>query len=118
MVKLRKSLSAGYGINAWLQQRITAIIMLFGAVVFFGILLLAGHMVNAELATWQGFFHLIIVKIVAQLVVVAVLIHAWVGMRDIVMDYIKSYGVRILFYTFIVVWLAGSLIYSAYVLWS
>ncbi|MFH4355578.1 MAG: hypothetical protein WDW20_02345 [Neisseriaceae bacterium] len=34
------------------------------------------------------------------------------------MDYIKPAGYRLLFHTLTVLWLLGSLIYSAYVLWG
>lgn len=118
MVKLRKSLSAGHGINAWLQQRLTAIVMLISMFVFFVFMVLASDVIGSEFITWRQFFNFVFVKIIAQLTVLAVVIHAWVGMRDVVLDYIKCYSARVSLYTVIVLWLVGSLIYSAYVIWA
>ncbi len=118
MVKLRKSVSAGHGINAWLQQRITAVIMLVSMLVFFVFILLANDVISSDFVTWQQFFSFTLVKIVVQITVLAVVVHAWIGMRDIVMDYISCYGARVTFYTLIILWLIGSLIYSAVVLWA
>ena len=118
MVKLRKSLSAGHGINAWLQQRLTAVIMLFSMFVFFIFIVLANDVIGPQFITWRQFFNFVFVKIIAQITVLAVVIHAWVGMRDVVMDYIKCYSARISLYTMLALWLLGSLIYSAYVIWA
>lgn len=118
MVKLRKTVSAGHGINAWLQQRITAVIMLFAMFIFFVFMLLGNEVINANFITWQQFFSFLFVKIIVQVTVLAIVLHAWIGMRDIVMDYIKCYSARVTFYTIIILWLIGSLIYSAVVLWA
>ena len=117
MVKLRKSLSAGYGFNAWLQQRLTAVVMLLSIVLFIALFALAGRLLNSDITSWQQYFNYTVVKIVAQITVLAVVLHAWVGMRDLVMDYVKSYSFRITRYLAILLWLFGSTIYSFYVFW-
>jgi succinate dehydrogenase / fumarate reductase membrane anchor subunit len=118
MVTKHKSLSAGYGLTAWLYQRITAVVMLVAMVAVFAIVILAKDMVGASIYTWQQFFHCTFVRIVAQLTILAVVIHAWVGIRDLWMDYVKCAALRITLYTLTVLWLAGSLIYSAVILWA
>lgn len=118
MVKERKSLSAGHGIGAWLQQRITAVIMLIAIFVVFAFLVLANDLIDSNFITWQQFFSFTFVKIFMQIVMIAVMIHAWIGMRDVVMDYVKSYSARITMFTMIIVWLTGCAIYSAIILWS
>ncbi len=117
MVKLRKGLSAGHGFNAWLQQRVTAVVMLMSIVLFVGLFALAGKVINSDITSWQQYFSYTIVKIVAQITVLAVILHAWIGVRDIVMDYVKCYSGRVILYTLIILWLLGSTIYSFYVLW-
>lgn len=118
MVKLRKGLSAGHGINAWAQQRITAVIMLISIVIFSGLILLAHHVVDGSMASWQEYFSYTIVKVIAQITILAIVLHAWIGMRDVVMDYVKCYGLRVTLYTGIVLWLLGSIIYSFIVIWG
>jgi succinate dehydrogenase / fumarate reductase membrane anchor subunit len=43
--------------------------------------------------------------------------HAWVGIRDIWMDYIPATGLRLVLQTLTVLWLVGCLAYSAQILW-
>lgn len=118
MVKLRKSLSAGHGVNAWLQQRITAVVMLLAALVLIAFVGFGSCAAVYGFSAWKSFFDCTLVKVISQILVIAVVIHAWIGMRDIVMDYIKSYSARVTLYMLIILWLLGSLIYSAAVLWT
>lgn len=117
MVKLRKSLSAGHGLNAWLQQRVTAVVILLAAAILIAFLALGSCAAVEGFSAWTAFFSCTWVRIVAQILVIAVVVHAWIGVRDIVMDYIKSYSARVTLYMLIILWLLGSLIYSAAVLW-
>ena len=117
MVK-RKTLSAGYGINGWLQQRITAVIMLIAIFVVFGFVVLAAKVVNAEFISWQEFFSFKFVKICTSLTFAAVMLHAWIGMRDLWLDYVQAAGLRVLLHTLTILWLLGSLIYSLVILWA
>ncbi len=118
MVRTRKSLSAGHGINSWLQQRITAVLMLVAIIVLFVFMFLANKIIDANFITWQQFFSFTFVKIFTQITIFGVVLHAWIGMRDVVMDYVKSYGARVTMYTMVIVWLVGSFIYSAVILWA
>ena len=43
--------------------------------------------------------------------------HAWVGVRDIWMDYVKPVGVRLALQVFTIVWLVGCAGWSVQVLW-
>jgi succinate dehydrogenase / fumarate reductase membrane anchor subunit len=49
---------------------------------------------------------------------VALLYHAWIGMRDILMDYIKPVGVRLLLETVGVLVLVGYLGWTIQILWG
>ena len=118
MVKQRRILSAGYGINSWLQQRITAVIMLVGIIAVFAFLILANEVIDSNFISWQQFFSFIFVKVFTQIVILAVILHAWVGIRDLWMDYAKSFSLRLVLHTLTVLWLLGSLIYSIEILWA
>jgi succinate dehydrogenase / fumarate reductase membrane anchor subunit len=50
-------------------------------------------------------------------VVVALIYHVWVGMRDIWMDYVKPQGVRLGLHALTMVWLAGCAGWTLQVLW-
>ena len=113
-----KVLSAGYGISSWLYQRVTAIVMLVALVGLFAFIFLASKVVGASVITWQQFFGYTFVKVFTQLTFLALVLHAWIGIRDLWMDYVKSAGVRIVLYTLTILWLAGSFIYSAAILWA
>lgn len=110
-------LSAGYGFKDWLYQRITAITMLIGILALFIFLILAHTTVNQNFVSWQKFFSYKFVKIFSQIVFTALVIHAWVGIRDLWMDYIKCYILRICLYTLTIFWLLGCFIYSVMILW-
>lgn len=116
MVK-RKSLSAGYGIRDWLLQRVTGVIMAIAILEVFLFVYLANDIIDSNFITWQQFFSFTFVKIFAQVTFVAVAIHAWIGIRDLWMDYVKSHGARLVLHTVTILWLAGCLIYSAKILW-
>jgi succinate dehydrogenase / fumarate reductase membrane anchor subunit len=49
--------------------------------------------------------------------VVSVLIHAWIGMRDIWMDYIKPTGLRLALEVATLLWLAGCAGWALRILW-
>jgi succinate dehydrogenase / fumarate reductase membrane anchor subunit len=116
MVK-RKPLSAGYGIGAWVAQRVTAVIMAIAILEVFFFIYLANDIIDSNFITWQQFFSFTFVKIFAQITFAAVAIHAWVGIRDLWMDYVKSYGARLVLHSATILWLAGCLVYSAKILW-
>ena len=108
---------AGYGFNSWLKQRITAVIMLLCAVTFIGFIFISAYVVNSSILSWQVLFNYIIVKIGVQIFFLALVIHAWVGVRDIWMDYIKCNGVKLTLHILTFLWLLGSLMYSIKVIW-
>jgi succinate dehydrogenase / fumarate reductase membrane anchor subunit len=43
--------------------------------------------------------------------------HAYVGVRDIWMDYIKPTGLRLALHVLTVLWLLGSFVYALDILW-
>jgi succinate dehydrogenase / fumarate reductase membrane anchor subunit len=49
---------------------------------------------------------------------VALLYHAWIGMRDILMDYIRATGLRLTLQVAVGLALLVYLIWSASILWS
>jgi len=108
---------AGYGFYSWLQQRITAVIMLVVALLLLAFIAYAAINVNAAFSSWQGLFSCKLTKIVMQLFFGALLLHAWVGVRDIWMDYIQCVVIKLVLHTLTLLWLIASFIYSVSVIW-
>lgn len=110
----RLVVGAHYGLTEWLLQRVTAVIMIVFTVVFLGVYLLYG---NSTYEGWADLFSNQIIKILTFLTLLSLFYHAWVGIRDIWMDYIGSAGLRLALQTFTVLWLLGCAGYAAQILW-
>ena len=105
---------AHYGLKDWLIQRITAVIMLFYTIFLIIVLLL----LPKDYSNWQKFFSNFIVELFTQITFLALVMHAWIGVRDIWMDYIKHAGIKLILDTLTILWLVGSVIYSIKVIWG
>lgn len=116
MVK-RNLTGAHYGLNSWLQQRVTAVVMLVLAIVFIAFVGFLATNVNASISSWQNLFHCSFVKFFVQVFFAAVILHAWIGIRDIWMDYVQCSCMKLTLYIFSILWLLGSLVYSVKIIW-
>ena len=105
---------AHYGLRDWLSQRVTAVLMALFTVVLLAQVLFGGPLGYER---WAGIFSQQWMKFLTFTVIVALLVHAWVGVRDIWMDYIKPVGVRLLLQVFTLVWLVGCAGWAIQVLW-
>ena len=106
---------AHYGLRDWLFQRITAVIM----AVY--ILLMAVYVLlhpNLDYNAWTGLFSSQVMRAFSLLFLLAVYIHAWVGVRDVVMDYVKSAGARLAIYVLVILALLLYVIWSVIILWG
>ena len=105
---------AHYGLADWLAQRLTAAVMIVYTLFAFGILLWHGGL---DHAAWQALFANQFFRVATFLFVVALLYHAWVGMREIFMDSIKPVYLRLALKVFAIVWLVGCAGWAIQVLW-
>ena len=107
---------AHYGLRDWLAQRVTAGIMALFTVVVLAQLLVSKGPIGYDL--WAGIFAAQWMKIVTFSVIIALLYHVWVGMRDVFMDYVTSMvWLRLLLQIFTIVWLVGCAGWAIQVLW-
>lgn len=112
----RVVVGAHYGLRDWLAQRVTACIMALFTVVVLAQLLVSKGPIGYDL--WAGIFAAQWMKIVTFSVIIALLYHVWVGMRDVWMDYVTaSVGLRLLLQIFTIVWLVGCAGWAIQVLW-
>jgi succinate dehydrogenase / fumarate reductase membrane anchor subunit len=110
----RVVVGASYGMRDWLSQRATAVLMALFTLVLLVQLLLPGPLGYDR---WAGIFSAQWMKLLTVVVVVALAWHAWVGMRDIWMDYVKPVGVRLGLQVLTIVWLLGCTAWAVQVLW-
>ena len=106
---------AHYGLGSWLGQRITAVV-----IALYTVLLVAALLATRPIgyAQWRGLFTAGWMKFATFLFVVCLCYHAWVGMRDIFMDYVKPPGVRLLCHSIVALLLVGYAGWGLRILWS
>jgi succinate dehydrogenase / fumarate reductase membrane anchor subunit len=110
----RVVVGAHYGLRDWLSQRVTATLMgLFTLIVIVQVLL-PGPMGYDK---WAGIFSSQWMKVLTFVVIVSLLYHVWVGMRDVWMDYVKPVGIRLGLQVFTIAWLVGCAGWAIQVLW-
>ncbi|MCH8179222.1 MAG: succinate dehydrogenase, hydrophobic membrane anchor protein [Proteobacteria bacterium] len=105
---------AHYGLRDWLAQRITAVLMALFTVVLLVQVLTASSL---DYYSWSAIFAQQWMKTLTFVVIISLLYHAWVGVRDIWMDYVKPVGVRLALQVFTLVWLVGCAGWAIQVLW-
>lgn len=105
---------AHYGLRDWLSQRVTAALMALFTVAVIVQILLPGEMGYDK---WSGIFAQQWMKVLTFVVIVSLLYHVWVGMRDVWMDYVKPVGVRLALQVFTIAWLVGCTGWAIQVLW-
>ena len=110
----RVVVGAHYGMRDWLSQRITAVLM-----ALFTIVLLAQVIFGGPLGyeRWAAIFSAQWMKVLSFVVFVCLGWHAWVGVRDILMDYIKPVALRLGLQVATIVWLVGCMGWAVQVLW-
>jgi succinate dehydrogenase / fumarate reductase membrane anchor subunit len=111
----RVVVGAHYGLRDWLGQRVTATLMALFTLLVLAQVIFGKGPIGYEL--WAGIFSSQWMKALTLTVIVALLYHVWIGMRDIWMDYIKPVGLRLALHVFTIVWLVACAGWSIQVLW-
>jgi succinate dehydrogenase / fumarate reductase membrane anchor subunit len=110
----RVVVGAHYGLRDWLSQRVTALLMVLFTLALLIQVLMPGPL---DYARWSGIFAAQWMKVLTFVVIVSLAWHAWVGVRDIWMDYVKPVGVRLALQVFTMVWLVACTGWAVQVLW-
>ena len=110
----RLVVGAHYGFRDWLSQRVTAVLMALFTLAL-PLQVIFGGPIGYD--SWAGIFSRQWMKVLTFAVIVALLYHVWVGMRDVWMDYIKPVGARLVLQIFTIVWLLGCASWAIQVLW-
>lgn len=104
-----------HGLRAWLWQRISSVYIALYVLGLGGSLLLHPP---ADYLAWRDWMGNTAVGIATALFFGALLIHAWVGTRDVIMDYIHPLAARWLFLGVVGIMLAGSGVWALDVLYG
>lgn len=112
----RLVVGAHYGLRDWLAQRVTAVLMaIFTIVLLAQVLMIRGPIGYDQ---WAGIFASQWMKVLTFSVILSMLYHCWVGMRDIWMDYVTSMvWLRLLLQMITIFWLLGCAGWGIQVLW-
>jgi succinate dehydrogenase / fumarate reductase membrane anchor subunit len=109
----RLVVGAHYGVRDWLAQRVTAIVMAVYTVV-----LLVAFLTGSDFGYKAGPACSRAVVQAADLRDLPVAgYHAWVGIRNIWMDYIKPVGLRLTLQVLTILWLVGCAFWAVQILW-
>ena len=110
----RLVVGAHYGVGNFLLQRLTALVL----VAFFAVLglrlLLAGSL---DYVAWASIFAPVWMKVLTLVALLALLYHAWIGVKDIWMDYVKPVWLRLTLQTLTALWLLACAVWSVQILW-
>jgi succinate dehydrogenase / fumarate reductase membrane anchor subunit len=114
---------AHYGLRDWLVQRVTAVLMVLYTLFVAGYVVLHSSFENntwvgLDYNAWTGLFSNLVMRSFSLLFLFAVFYHAWIGVRDIVMDYVKSARTRLAVYVLVIVSLLLYSIWAVQILWG
>ena len=111
----RVVVGAHYGLSDWLAQRISAVVMVIYSVALAGYLVLQDHV---DYDVWIGLYSSQWMRTFTLLFLLALFYHAWIGVRDIVMDYIKPASIRLVIHVLVILALVVYTIWSVQILWG
>jgi succinate dehydrogenase / fumarate reductase membrane anchor subunit len=112
---LRQTIGAHYGWKDWLVQRVTAVVMIVYTLWMLGVALYNG---GIDYPLWQALCANGAFRIVTLVFGLAILWHAWIGVRDIWMDYIKPTALRLALEVVTFVVLVAYAAWLAQILWT
>ena len=90
------------GMRAWLVQRLSAVYMAIFSVAT------VITLVVTPISGYQDWLSLMAQPVVAaacSLFVIALLLHSWVGIRDVILDYVPSLTLRLILLSLLGAWL-------------
>src|SRR4051812_39829411 len=110
----RLVVGAHYGVRDWLVQRAPPRPMAPFTLVVIIECLMPGEMSYEK---WGGIFSHQWMKVLTFINIVAIIWHAWVGARDVLMDYVTAVAPRLVLQVAAIAWLVGCAGWALQVLW-
>ena len=106
---------AHYGWRDWLMQRFTAAFMALYSVFILGYL---WRQAPLDFMRWQALFQPQWMRLATLLFLLSLMLHAWVGVRNIFMDYVRHTLVRLLLHGVAILLLVAYAAWAVQILWS
>ena len=110
----RLVVGAHYGLKDWLAQRITALVMAAYTLLVFAAAL-GGALSSRE--AWQMFMANGAIRFASFLFIISLCYHAWVGIRDIWMDYVNPTAIRLTLHVLTILALVGYAGWAVQIIW-
>jgi succinate dehydrogenase / fumarate reductase membrane anchor subunit len=111
----RITVGAHYGLKDWLAQRITAVVMA-GYLFILVVALVAQKDLSQE--AWRALLSGGFMRFLTFIFILSLAYHAWVGVRDIWMDYVQPVGWRLSLHVLTALYLVGCAGWAVQILWS
>jgi succinate dehydrogenase / fumarate reductase membrane anchor subunit len=103
------------GTGWWLAQRVSALILFIAGS---GLLLGFWFAAPFDFAAWQAAFRHTSLKLLVWLVVASLCLHAWIGLRDVLMDYMKPVALRLTANVLVLLVLALCMVWTTVIVWD
>jgi len=115
MVVKRTVVGAHYGLSGWLAQRITAVVMMLYTLLLLAVF--AARRDPMDYASWKALFAQGWMRVATLMFAVSLAWHAWIGLRDILMDYARPDSLRLALQVLSILVLAAYLGWAVQILW-
>ena len=106
---------AHYGLIDWLAQRITAIVMTI-YVLLLGLIMLVST--PNDYFAWKEIFTYQWMRIFSLLFFGSLCWHAWIGLRNILMDYVHEAGIRLTIQVLVILSLLVYIVWATEIIWA
>jgi succinate dehydrogenase / fumarate reductase membrane anchor subunit len=106
---------AHYGLKDWLAQRITAVVM---AVYIVGFAVMLAVCPPQHYGDWRALFQNQFMRVATFAFFVSLFWHAWIGVRDIFMDYLQPTALRLALECLAILVLVAYTGWAIQILWS
>ncbi len=103
------------GMRLWLSQRLTAVVM---AVYLVALLVFLLFVQPNTYAAWSGFTSHGLFKVSTSLFFISLMMHAWLGVRDVLRDYVFNLTLRAVLQIIVDLLLSAYLIWFAVIAWQ
>lgn len=106
------------GLQDWLIQRISAIVMLSYMLFILSYLLLGKLMQDLHYESWHLLFLNPTMRLASLIALISLVMHTWVGLWTVSTDYIKSVILRLAVQILVAIYLFSNLVWGITILWS
>lgn len=110
----RNIVGAHYGLKDWLAQRVTGAVMAAYTLIV-AVALLQGA--GSSYESWRALMSSGLMRFVTFLFIVSLCWHAWVGVRDIWMDYVQPVGIKLVLHVLTLSALVGYAGWATQIIW-